>query len=95
VATDVEEGATVAKAVLEAGKIVTDTVEGVNPLDKAGGDLLAESRWGSWPELNSGRRRALPHGGRQLSWDFSDSSHGDGLMEGLDGVRRWVQLEIV
>jgi hypothetical protein len=37
----------------------------------------------------------LPHGGRQLSWDFSDISHGNGLMEGLDGVRRWVQLEIV
>jgi hypothetical protein len=30
-----------------------------------------------------------------LSWYFGDSSHGDGLMEGLDGVRRWVQLEIV
>jgi hypothetical protein len=29
----------------------------------------------------------LPHGGRQLSWDFSDSSHEDGLTEGLDGVR--------
>jgi hypothetical protein len=37
----------------------------------------------------------LPHGGRQLSWDFSDSSHGDGLTEGLDDVRRWVRLEIV
>jgi hypothetical protein len=30
-----------------------------------------------------------------VSWDFSDSSHGDGLMEGLDGVRRWVRLKIV
>jgi hypothetical protein len=29
----------------------------------------------------------LPHGGHQLSWDFSDSSHGHGLTEGLDGVR--------
>jgi hypothetical protein len=27
----------------------------------------------------------LPHGGRQLSWEFRDSSHGDGLTEGLDG----------
>jgi hypothetical protein len=27
----------------------------------------------------------LPHGGRQLSWEFGDSSHGDGLTEGLDG----------
>jgi hypothetical protein len=26
----------------------------------------------------------LPHGGRQLSWEFGDSSHGDGLTEGLD-----------
>jgi hypothetical protein len=30
-----------------------------------------------------------------MLWDFSDSSHGDGLTKGLDGVRRWVQLEIV
>jgi hypothetical protein len=30
-----------------------------------------------------------------MSWYFSDSSHGDGLTEGLDGVRRWVRLEIV
>jgi hypothetical protein len=30
-----------------------------------------------------------------LSWDFSDSSHGDDLTEGLDGVRRWVRHEIV
>jgi hypothetical protein len=30
-----------------------------------------------------------------LSWYFSDSSHADGLTEGLDGVRRWVRLEIV
>jgi hypothetical protein len=37
----------------------------------------------------------LPHGGRQLSWEFRDSSHGDGLTEGLDGVRRWVRLGIV
>jgi hypothetical protein len=37
----------------------------------------------------------LPHGGRQLSWYFGDSSHGDGLMEGLDNVQRWVRLEIV
>jgi hypothetical protein len=29
----------------------------------------------------------LPHGGRQLSWYFSDNSHGDGLTEGLDGVQ--------
>jgi hypothetical protein len=30
-----------------------------------------------------------------LSWEFRDSSHGDGLLEGLDGVRRWVRLGIV
>jgi hypothetical protein len=35
------------------------------------------------------------YSGHQLSWDFSDSSHGNGLMEGLDGVRQWVRLEIV
>jgi hypothetical protein len=29
----------------------------------------------------------LPHGGRQLSWYFGDSSHGDGVTEGLDGVQ--------
>jgi hypothetical protein len=92
VATEVEEGAAVAEAVLEAGKIVDDAVEGAKPPDEAGGDLLTESRWGSQLELHSGRRRVLPHGGRQLSWDFSDSSHRDGLKEGLDGVRRWVRL---
>jgi hypothetical protein len=31
----------------------------------------------------------------ELSWEFRDSSHGDGLSEGLDGVRRWVRLGIV
>jgi hypothetical protein len=94
-AADVKEGAAIVEAVLEVGKIVADAVESAEPPDKAGGDLLAESRWGSRPELYSGRRHALPHCGRQLSWDFSDSSHGDGLTEGLDGVRRWVWLEIV
>jgi hypothetical protein len=87
VAADVEEGAAVAEAILEAGKIFADAVEGAEPPDEARGDLLTESRWGSWPELHSGRRRVLPHGGRQLSWYFSNSSHGDGLTEGLDGVR--------
>jgi hypothetical protein len=86
VAADVEEGAAIAEAVLEASKIVADAVEGGESLDEARGDLLAESRWGSRPELHSSHRRALPHSGRQLSWDFSDSSHGDGLTEGLDGV---------
>jgi hypothetical protein len=95
VATDVEEGAAVVEAVLEAGEIVADAVEGAEPPDKAGGDLLTESRWGSRSELYSGRCRALPHGGRQLSWYFGDSSHGDGLTEGLDGVQRGVRLEIV
>jgi hypothetical protein len=27
----------------------------------------------------------LPHGGRQLSWYFDDSSHRDGLSEGIVG----------
>jgi hypothetical protein len=31
---------------------------------------------------------------RRLSWYFGDSNHGDGLTEGLDGVQRWVRLEI-
>jgi hypothetical protein len=95
VAADVEEGAAIAEAVLEAGKIVTDAVKGAEPLDKARGDLLAESRCRSRPELYSGCCRALPHGGRQLSWYFGDSSHGDGLTEGLNGVQRRVRLEIV
>jgi hypothetical protein len=46
-ATDIEEGATVAEAILEAGEVVTDVVEGAEPTDKAGGDLLAEGLWGS------------------------------------------------
>jgi hypothetical protein len=31
----------------------------------------------------------------QVSWEFRDSSHGDGLTEGLDGVRHQVRLGIV
>jgi hypothetical protein len=85
VAADVEEGAAVTETVPEAGQVVADAVEGAKPLDEAGGDPLAGDRRGSRPELDSGRRHALPHGGRQLSWEFRDSSHGDGLTEGLDG----------
>jgi hypothetical protein len=44
VADDIEEAAAVAEAVLEVGQVVADAVEGVEPPDKAGGDLLAESR---------------------------------------------------
>jgi hypothetical protein len=95
VAADIEEGAAIAEAVLEAGQVIADAVEGAKPLDEAGGDPLAGNRWGSRPELDSSRCRAFPHGGRQLSWEFRDGSHGDGLSEGLDGVRRWVWLGIV
>jgi hypothetical protein len=87
VATDIEEGADVAEAILEAGEIIADAVEGAKSPDEAGGDLLAEGRWGFRLELHSGRCRTLPHGGCQLSWYFGDSSHGDGLTEGLDGVQ--------
>jgi hypothetical protein len=44
VAADVEEGAAVAEAVLEVGQVVVDAVKGAEPPDKAGGDLLTESR---------------------------------------------------
>jgi hypothetical protein len=57
VATDVEEGSAVAEAVLEAGQVVTDAVEGAEPLDEAGGDPLTRNRWGSWPELDSSHCR--------------------------------------
>jgi hypothetical protein len=50
----------VIEAVLEAGEVVADAVEGAKPPDKAEGDLLAEGRWGSWVELHSGRCRMLP-----------------------------------
>jgi hypothetical protein len=43
-AADVEEGAAVAEAILEVGQVVIDAVEDAEPPDKAGGDLLAESR---------------------------------------------------
>jgi hypothetical protein len=66
VAADVEEGAA-AEAVPEAVQVVADAVEGAEPPDEAGGDPLAGDRWGSRPELDSARRRALPHGGHQLS----------------------------
>jgi hypothetical protein len=36
VAADVEEGAIVAEAVLEAGKVFADAVEGAEPPDKTG-----------------------------------------------------------
>jgi hypothetical protein len=60
VAADIEEGAVAAEAVLEAGQVFVDAVEGAEPPDEAGGDPLAGDRWGSQPELDSGRRRALP-----------------------------------
>jgi hypothetical protein len=94
VATDIEEGAIVTKAVLKVVEVVVDAVNAAEPPDKARGDLLAESRWGSWPELHSGRYRTLPHGGHQLSWYFDDSSHRDGLSTGLVGVQRRVRLGI-
>jgi hypothetical protein len=68
-------------------EVVTDAVDGAEPPNKAGGDFLAESRWGSQPKLHSGHCHTLPHGGRQQSWYFEDSSHGDGLTEGLDDVQ--------
>jgi hypothetical protein len=40
VAADVEEGAAVAKAILKVGQVVIDAVEGAEPPDEAGGDLL-------------------------------------------------------
>jgi hypothetical protein len=69
----------------EAGQVLADAVEGAKPPDEARCDPLAGDRWGSRPELDSGRRRALPHGGHQLSWEFGDRCHGDGLTERLDG----------
>jgi hypothetical protein len=94
VANDIEEGATVAEAVLEVAEVVADAVKGVEPSDKARGDLLAQSRWGSRPELHSSHCRTLPHGGRQLSWYFEDSSHRDGLSEGLVGEQGQFRLKI-
>jgi hypothetical protein len=44
VAANIEEGAAIAEAILEVGQVVADAVEGAEPPDKAGGDLLAESR---------------------------------------------------
>jgi hypothetical protein len=44
VAADVEEGAAIAKAILEVGQVVVEVVKGAKPPDKAGGDLLTESR---------------------------------------------------
>jgi hypothetical protein len=43
VAADIEEGAAIAEAILEVVEVVADAVEGAEPLDKAGGDLLAEN----------------------------------------------------
>jgi hypothetical protein len=44
VAADVEEGAAVTEAILEVGQVVINAAKGAEPPDKAGGDLLAESR---------------------------------------------------
>jgi hypothetical protein len=79
VAADIEEGAAIAEAVLEVGQVVVDAVEGAKPPDEAGGDLLTG---GSRPELDSAHHRALPHGGRQLSREFGDSSHGEAYRRG-------------
>jgi hypothetical protein len=40
VAADIEEGATVAEAILKVGQVVTNAVECAKPPDEAGGDLL-------------------------------------------------------
>jgi hypothetical protein len=84
-AADIKEGAVITELVIKLGEVVADVVEGAEPPDKAGGDLLIEGQWGSRPNFT--RCRTLPHGGHQLSWYFEDSSHGDGLTEGLDGVQ--------
>jgi hypothetical protein len=84
-AADIEAGAAVADAVLKVVEVVANAVYGDEPLDKARGDLFTEGRWGSRPELHFGHYRTLPHGGRQLSWYFDDSSHRDGLSRGLVG----------
>jgi hypothetical protein len=78
-AADVKEGATIAEAILEVGQVVADAVKGAEPPDEAGGDLLTG---GSRLELDSACRRALPHDGRQLSWEFRDSSHGEAYRRG-------------
>jgi hypothetical protein len=44
VAIDIEEGAAVAEAVLKVGQVVADAVEGAEPPDKAGGNLIVGSR---------------------------------------------------
>jgi hypothetical protein len=79
VATNVEEGATIAEAILEVGQVVVDAVKGAKPLDKARGDFLFG---GSCPELDSACHCALPHDGHQLSWEFRDSSHGEAYRRG-------------
>jgi hypothetical protein len=40
-----------------------------------------------WYRLKWASELPLHQTSCHLSWDFSDSSHGDGLTEGLDGVR--------
>jgi hypothetical protein len=47
VAADIEEGAVVAEAILKVVEVVTEAVDAAEPPDKARGDLLADSRWGS------------------------------------------------
>jgi hypothetical protein len=58
VAADVEEGAVVAEAVIEADEVVADAVEGAEPLDKSEGNL---SRRGSMGIPARTSLRSLPH----------------------------------
>jgi hypothetical protein len=44
VATNVKEGAAVAESILKVGQVVANTVDGAEPLDEAGGNLLTERR---------------------------------------------------
>jgi hypothetical protein len=82
VAADVEEGATVAEAVLEVGQVVADAVEGAKRPDEARGDLLAG---GSRPELDSARRRASE--GLDVGDDGSDSGSFQQRQHGLPRFR--------
>jgi hypothetical protein len=58
VATDVEEGAAVAEAIIEADEVVADAVEGAEPPDKSEGNLSCRGSMG----IPAGTSlRSLPH----------------------------------
>jgi hypothetical protein len=84
VAVDVEEGAA-AEAVPEAVQVVADAVEGAEPPDEAGGDLLAGDRWDPDRNLTPLAVALCPTVGANYRGNLETVAMG----RLIEGARRW------